>query len=48
MVLIDGGRVVVVEADIVVLGEHPSDYRAVAEMVFVDGELVYTCSGGLS
>jgi imidazolonepropionase-like amidohydrolase len=41
---LDAGK----DADIVVFSEHPFDYRAVAEMVFVDGELVYTRSGGLS
>jgi imidazolonepropionase-like amidohydrolase len=41
---LDAGK----DADIVVFSAHPFDYRAVAEMVFVDGELVYTRSGGLS
>jgi len=47
-VLMDGGRIIAVGTDIVVFSEHPFDYRAVAEMVFVDGELVYTRSGGFS
>ena len=47
-VLMDGGRIIAVGTDIVIFSAHPFDYRAVAEKVFVDGELVYTRSGGLS
>jgi len=40
--------IVAVGAEIVVFGEHLFDYRAVAEMIFIDGGLVHTRSGALS
>jgi len=35
------------DADVVVFSAHPFEYHAVAEMVFVDGELVYTRPEGV-
>jgi len=34
------------DADVVVFSAHPFEYHAVAEMVFVDGELIYSREGG--